>query len=548
MIAFEPNENIEGIGMNGDQNKDTPRKQETPGSEEYVITPWLMVEVLKFQVHYKVAKGEPIIILGPTGVGKSLFLVMAEKLFKEEKPDGKVVKANCAHFGGQYSDPNVALSHLFGSKRGAVTGIVERKGLVEEAKGGLLILEEIGELPHQVQAMLLTFIEDHEYRKFGGKEILQSECQIVGATNNEEGLRDDFKNRFFPFVIRPLYERRYDVLYYLGLKFPELVTHLRSFEVLALLAYNWPGNVREVERIGRILDRERKLMEDYKAPQKHPKYSSDFFYFDPRDTALNVSQVKVLSERLYKLNKNTYVLLRKILKKHGMALDVGHQSFPFQNFQLNEIIYSQDNPKDMNKLVEIWYKSGFMNYDPMEIIKKFGLRILKKYNKFDKAWKGLLHYCNYFFQFPDENKDLLDASTGSPRAFRHKKGPHGPTKAVAESVLEKQVFEMLADIDIAEESRNIPNSGTERTEFFISLHKKHPSNKFLKSLIDEKSLPSEAAAPPASITSMSWDAVQKHYLTQLLSETNGNKREAARRADVNPSTFYSMYDKHFPKT
>jgi len=103
--------------------------------------------------------------------------------------------------------------------------------------------------------MLLTFIEDGVFRRVGSKQNESAYVRIVGATNREEGLREDFKHRFFPFYISGLYNRRSDILYYMYAKISEIVTSLTGCEVLTILAYNWPGNCREIERVCRLITR-----------------------------------------------------------------------------------------------------------------------------------------------------------------------------------------------------------------------------------------------------------------------------------------------------
>ena len=112
-------------------------------------------------------------------------------------------------------------SELFGHVEGAFTeAIRDKKGLVEKADGGMLILEEVGELPLEVQAMLLTFIETGEYRRVGDENSRKATVKIVAATNRESALRADFRYRFFSYYIRPLHERRQDILYYFYELFP----------------------------------------------------------------------------------------------------------------------------------------------------------------------------------------------------------------------------------------------------------------------------------------------------------------------------------------
>ena len=145
---------------------------------DLIIPPGLGRSLLDFEAHYHVAGKKPILISGDTGVGKSLFLHLSIAYFKEEykkkKDERPIIEANCAHFAGGASDLNMSRSELFGHCKGAFTGAIRNKmGLVEKADGGLLILEELGELPLEVQAMLLTFIETGEYpqgRRYQGRK------------------------------------------------------------------------------------------------------------------------------------------------------------------------------------------------------------------------------------------------------------------------------------------------------------------------------------------------------------------------------------------
>ena len=192
---------------------DAINKNSSVREKKYIIPPGLDLVVEEFEDHVKVAGDTPIIIVGPSGVGKTLFLNIFIRLYEEEFKerfieekcsnylkqlietlDNKlgeeevkkklkkyhqqqtrnynksptIVWANCAHFGGQHSDPNIARSELFGHVKGShVQAQKDKKGLVDTANGGVLILEEIGELPLEVQAMLLTFIETRKRRSLG---------------------------------------------------------------------------------------------------------------------------------------------------------------------------------------------------------------------------------------------------------------------------------------------------------------------------------------------------------------------------------------------
>ena len=136
--------------------------------------------------------------------------------------------------------------------KGAFTGATSDKdGLLKEADGGILVLEEIGELSKDVQAKLLIALEKGEYLKVGGtkKETIIS-LAIVATTNQEQdSFRPDFWYRCYPFYVTPLHKRKVDILFYLNKKYPEVLRKIDQWELLRILSYNWPGNFREVDNM-----------------------------------------------------------------------------------------------------------------------------------------------------------------------------------------------------------------------------------------------------------------------------------------------------------
>ncbi len=239
---------------------------------KFVVTPGLEDSVVLFQVLIDEDNFEPILIVGETGVGKSLFLKVLEHYYKQNKnsKNGILVSANCAHFGGGSSDLNIARAELFGINRGAIHGIKDSKGtkdikgLVEAANGGILVLDEIGELPLEVQAMLLTFIETGKYRRVGESTERMARCQIIGSTNNISNLREDFYYRFTEFVVPPVHKRRIDIIYYIYAFDHDILRRLNSFDMLLLLTYNWPGNVREIFNVLKMFRR----IQDFESKSK----------------------------------------------------------------------------------------------------------------------------------------------------------------------------------------------------------------------------------------------------------------------------------------
>jgi transcriptional regulator with PAS, ATPase and Fis domain len=208
-----------------------------------------------------------MLLLGEKGTGKTHF---AKAIHHALKRTGKFIKVDC----GAKSE-NLFESEIFGHKKGAFTGATEnRKGAFELAANGTVFLDEIGNIPKNIQQKLLGVLQDREYQPVGSSETKQADTFIIVATNADlEAMieQDKFKADLFDridkerIVIPPLRERKRDIpLFFSSFKKelnldPELENQLLDFE------YDWPGNVRElistIERIER-----HKLMEDDHSP------------------------------------------------------------------------------------------------------------------------------------------------------------------------------------------------------------------------------------------------------------------------------------------
>ncbi len=206
----------------------------------------------------RAAKSESNVLLeGDTGTGKELFAEFIHK--NSHRANKPFVAINCASLPDQLIE-----SELFGYEKGAFTDAKSSKqGLVEIASGGTLFLDEIGELSLTLQPKLLRFLENGEFRRVGGIANLSSNVRVIGATNKnlmEEAEKKNFRRdllfrlNVITLTIPPLRERDGDVLllaeYFLQKKSP-----VRSVKKLSpeakrdLLAYHFPGNVRELEHI-----------------------------------------------------------------------------------------------------------------------------------------------------------------------------------------------------------------------------------------------------------------------------------------------------------
>jgi two-component system response regulator AtoC len=204
------------------------------------------------------APRSPVLLLGETGVGKE---VLARHLHALRKEQGPFVHINCAAL-----PDTMVESELFGHERGAFTDArTARRGLVEVANGGLLFLDEVGELPLPLQAKLLTFLDKGAFRRLGGSSELSSSARVVAATNrnlNDEvaagRFREDlfFRLSVFKVEIPSLRERREDVLPLAESLVAELCAELGrrpvGFSAAArerLERYPFPGNVRELRNV-----------------------------------------------------------------------------------------------------------------------------------------------------------------------------------------------------------------------------------------------------------------------------------------------------------
>ena len=338
-----------------EKSKDKEGKWIQPFALSYYVNNFENLCQIIFEEAKEKQKKSPIMICGPTGVGKSMFvekfkeMALAEykKQKQEDKEKGKdenkskkivklkpdessssetneeqnnkgelkIVSLNCASFSS-----DLLTSEIFGHAKGAFTGANKSKdGLVLKADGGIMILEEIGELPQDGQAKLLTFLEDGYYYRVGGTKREQANIQIIATTNKEKGdFREDFWYRFFPFFVPPLHVRREDIFYYLGRKFLDILKKLRPWEALTLLAYNWPGNVREIERIGRMIEWGEENLKRVSFP-----FSTDSLDhltgFNETYTALDAKKSKRLKNKLEERGIKTDVI-ESLLNKYGLGL------------------------------------------------------------------------------------------------------------------------------------------------------------------------------------------------------------------------------------
>jgi DNA-binding NtrC family response regulator len=198
-----------------------------------------------------------VCILGESGTGKEL---VARAIHSNGPRNDKAFQViNCAAI------PHALLeSELFGHEKGSFTGATQRKiGKFEAANGGTLFLDEIGDMDLMLQSKVLRAIQEHEFERVGGTETIQVDVRIICATNADlqqaiqtKRFREDLYYRIsaFPIMLPPLRERRGDILLLAetfltraSQRQGKRVATLSRSAMEAMIAYPWPGNIREIE-------------------------------------------------------------------------------------------------------------------------------------------------------------------------------------------------------------------------------------------------------------------------------------------------------------
>ncbi len=216
--------------------------------------------VALYKLIEKVAPGKAnVLITGESGTGKEIFAKAIHK--KSNRRFKPFITINCAAL-----PENLLESELFGHEKGAFTGAVTQKiGKFEQADGGTIFLDEIGELSPVLQAKLLRFLQEREFERVGGLNKIRVNVRIISATNKdlekamENGeFRDDLYYRLnvVSFKIPPLRERKEDIpllsQYFLNqynTEYNKDITLISVDTLEYLTAYNWPGNVRELKNV-----------------------------------------------------------------------------------------------------------------------------------------------------------------------------------------------------------------------------------------------------------------------------------------------------------
>jgi transcriptional regulator with GAF, ATPase, and Fis domain len=261
-----------------------------------------------------------VLLLGETGTGKGVIARSIHNASQHSKRP--MVQVNCAALS-----PTLIESELFGHEKGAFSGAVNRRvGRFELANGTTLFLDEIGELPMELQAKLLRVLQDGEFERVGGSQTIKTDVRVIAATNRnleravaEGRFRRDLYYRLsvFPIIIPPLRERLDDIPHFVswfadkygkpsGKKFKKISKKI----IQALKRYAWPGNIRELENLV-----ERAVIT---SPESHLQIDIPASTESPADPSMTLADVE--RKHILKVLKHTHW---KIEGQNGAAKRLG---------------------------------------------------------------------------------------------------------------------------------------------------------------------------------------------------------------------------------
>ena len=245
------------------EESDCGNRSSDPGSRprkfEQLIGDSPALEAVLDGVKRVASTSSTVLIQGETGTGKEL---IARAIHNISSRCGRpFIKLNCAAI-----PLDLLESELFGHEKGAFTGAIAQKlGRFELADKGTLFLDEVGDIPPQLQPKLLRILQEQQFERLGGSRTHQVDVRLVAATHRDLAgmvrngeFRSDlyFRLNVFPVQLPPLRERREDIpalvahfVEILGLRVGRQIDHIPEETMLDLCSYDWPGNIRELQNL-----------------------------------------------------------------------------------------------------------------------------------------------------------------------------------------------------------------------------------------------------------------------------------------------------------
>ncbi len=239
--------------------KEMPQPDKKVSMGDLVFASDAMKEVIRIADSLATKSDVTVLVLGESGTGKNLICKRIHEL--SSRRNMPFVEIGCSHIPDHLLE-----SELFGYKKGAFTDAKEtKKGLFELADGGTVLLDEIGDMPYQMQSKVLTLIEEKRFRRIGGLDYLHADVRILAATNRDlpelvhaKKFRLDlfYRLNVATIEIPPLRSRKDDIPLLLGYfldksgeKYGIRPKGLSAGAVKCLQEYAWPGNVREMKNL-----------------------------------------------------------------------------------------------------------------------------------------------------------------------------------------------------------------------------------------------------------------------------------------------------------
>ncbi|HEU4596993.1 MAG TPA: sigma-54 dependent transcriptional regulator [Pyrinomonadaceae bacterium] len=291
-----------------------------------------------------------VLIEGESGTGKEL--VASALHLKSARAEGPFIRINCAAIPSELIE-----SELFGYKRGAFTGADrDKRGLVEAAAGGTLLLDEIAEMPAHLQTKLLRVLQERKVRRLGDEQEVAVDFRLICSTNRdtaemirEGALRKDLYFRISTVKVKvpPLRERLDDVMllaeHFLlryAEKYHKPVRRISQPAFALLARYDWPGNVRELEGViehAVLFAQEEQLLPEDLPEQLHSAHSSDFRCVIPPYLTMEEIEREAIAQTLERTGGN--------VKKTAQILDY-HRPTLYRKLKKFGLMAVADSPDE----------------------------------------------------------------------------------------------------------------------------------------------------------------------------------------------------------